>query len=104
MNLEVEDQRAVAASLTSLAVLAMNPGKPIAAEQVYGVVKKRLESLSMNLLSMDQAELEQFSNKIPTYLVEETFSTAFTRCWEMSNEQVIDLVRETFRSIEPVSQ
>jgi hypothetical protein len=100
VNLEVGDQRAVAASLASLAVLAISSGKAIAAGHLYGVVENRLESLSMNLLYMDQAELRQFLNKMPTYLAKETFTTAFTRGWEMSQDQVIELVWETFDDLE----
>ena len=97
VNMQVGDKRAVAACLTSLAALAMRLDKPVAAARLCGVVESRLESLSVNLLYTDQAELGHIIGRLPTYLDEATFTAAFTEGWGMSEEQAIELVGDIFR-------
>lgn len=93
-NREGGDKRAVAACLTSLAVLALFLEKPEAAARLYGVVESQLESLSTNLLKIDQPELERIRRELNNRLDEATFTAAFTEGWEMREEQAIELVEE----------
>ena len=55
-----------------------------------------LKSLSVNLLYIDQAELGRIRSKLPTYLDEATFTTAFNEGWVMREDQAIALVRDVF--------
>jgi hypothetical protein len=57
-------------------------------------VESRLESLSINLLYLDQAVLERIRSQLITLLNEAAFTAAFTEDWEMSEEQVIELAQE----------
>jgi tetratricopeptide (TPR) repeat protein len=94
VNREVGDQRAVAACLVSLAALALHMEEPILAARLYGVVESRLESLSVNLLHMDQEELERVIGKLPTVLDEATFTAAVAEGWKLSEEEAIDLAED----------
>jgi predicted ATPase/DNA-binding SARP family transcriptional activator len=97
LNHEAGDMPGVTASLNSLAALAMHVNKPIVAARLYGAVESRLESLSVNLLYTDQAELGHIIGRLPTYLDEATFTAAFTVGWGMSEEQAIELVADIFK-------
>jgi predicted ATPase/DNA-binding SARP family transcriptional activator len=92
INIEVGDKRAVAASLTSLAALAISINRQVVAASLYGVVEHRLESLSVNLLFTDQSELGHIHSKLSFYFDEKSYVTAFKEGWEMSEEDLIDLV------------
>jgi len=94
INREVGDERAVCASLTSLAALAIHLGKPVVAARLYGVVESQLESLLINMLYLDRAELGHIRSKLLTILDEATFEAAFAEGWEMSEERAIELVGE----------
>jgi tetratricopeptide (TPR) repeat protein len=94
LNQEVGDERGVAACLTSMAALAIHLGKTVVAARLYGVVESRLESLSMNLLYLDQAELARLRSQLQARFDDATFEAAFTEGWEMSEEQAIELVGE----------
>jgi predicted ATPase/DNA-binding SARP family transcriptional activator len=96
INLEVSDKRAVAACLASLAALALHLDKRFLAAHLYGAVESRLETLSVNLVYTDQAELEYIHGQLLTLLDAETFAAAFTEGWEMSEEQAIELAQEIF--------
>jgi predicted ATPase/DNA-binding SARP family transcriptional activator len=89
INIEIGDQRAFAASLVSLAALAIRLNKPVAAARLYGVVENLLESLSVNMLNMDQSELRHISIELPRLLDKASFLTAFTEGGEMSEAQAI---------------
>jgi len=91
LNREVGDRRGVAACLISMAALALRLEKPDVAAILYGAVESRLESLS-NLLYLDQAELRRLRLSLPAYLDEAAFTAAFTKGWEMTDEQAIELV------------
>jgi 3-deoxy-D-manno-octulosonate 8-phosphate phosphatase KdsC-like HAD superfamily phosphatase len=86
----------VCACLTSLAALAMQLEKPVVTARLYGVVESRLESLSINMLYLDQAELGQVRSKLLTTLDEAAFNAAFAEGWEMSEEQAIELAERVF--------
>jgi predicted ATPase/DNA-binding SARP family transcriptional activator len=90
------DRRGIAASYTSLATLALHLNKPVLATQLLGVVENQLESLSINLLHLDQIELERIHNQTLAMLDEATFNAAFSQGWEMSEEQAIELVEKIF--------
>jgi predicted ATPase/DNA-binding SARP family transcriptional activator len=97
LNREVGDQRGVIACLTSLAALALHQDKPVLAVRLLGLVESRLESLSINLLYLDQAELGRIRSQLLTLLDEATFTAAFSEGWEMKEEKAIELAQETFR-------
>jgi hypothetical protein len=94
LNREIGDKPGVAACFTGMAALAMDLEKPVLAAHLYGVVERRLESLSMKLLSLDRAELERIRSQLLTLLGEATFNAASTTGREMSEEQAIELVEE----------
>jgi tetratricopeptide (TPR) repeat protein len=94
LNQEVGDKRGVAACLTGIAALAIHLGKPVVAASLYGVVESRLELRAMNLLYLDQTELERIRSQLVACLEEATLEAAFTKGWEMSEEQAIELVGE----------
>ncbi len=96
INREVGDERAVCASLVSLAALAVQMDKPVVAARIHGVVEKQLESLSINMLYLDQIELWQIRLKLADALDEATFQTAFSEGWEMSEEQAIALAEQVY--------
>jgi predicted ATPase/DNA-binding SARP family transcriptional activator/Tfp pilus assembly protein PilF len=96
INVEVGDKRAVAACLASLAALALYLDKPVLAARLSGVVESLLESLSVNLVYTDQAELGRIRGQLLTLLDEATFTAAFTEGWEMREEQAIELAQEIF--------
>jgi predicted ATPase/DNA-binding SARP family transcriptional activator len=98
LNAEGGDRRAVAACLTSLVVLAMRLNKPLAAVRLYGVIENRLESLEANLLYMDQAELERVRSQLRSTLDISNFAVPFMEGWEMTEEQVIELVDDVYRA------
>jgi tetratricopeptide (TPR) repeat protein len=94
LNREVGDQRGVIACMASQAALALRLDKPVLAAQLLGKVESCLESLSINLLYLDQAEMERIRSQLITLLNEAAFTAAFTEDWEMSEEQVIELAQE----------
>lgn len=94
LNWEVGDKPGVVSCLTSMAALTLHLDKPIMAARLYGVVRNRLERLSINLLYLDQVELEKIHDRLPACLDEATFKAAFSEGWEMSDEQAMKLVRE----------
>ena len=96
INREVGDRRAVCACLTSLAALAIHLGKPVLAARLYGAVENGLESLSILLFYQDQIELGSIRNNLLNSLGEATFNAVFIEGWEMSEEEVFNLVEETF--------
>jgi predicted ATPase/DNA-binding SARP family transcriptional activator len=93
-NTENDDKPGKAASLVSMAVLAIHMGDPNMAALFFGVVEKRLELLSINLLNLDQTELRQINNYLRSCLDKATFTTAFTKGWEMSEDQAIELAKK----------
>ena len=98
LNREGGDQRAIVACLASMAALAIHLDKPVEAARIFGVVERRLESLSINLLYMDQQELRRIRSQLITLLDETTFTTAFAQGWEMSEDQALELVEEIISS------
>jgi len=70
--------------------------KPVVTARLYGVVESRLESLLINMLYLDQAELGRIRNKLLTTLDEAAFTAAFAEGWEMSEEQAIELAERVF--------
>ena len=91
LNREGGDWRGVAACLTSFAALALHEDDPVLAARLFGAVESHLESLSINLLYLDQIELSKIGNKLSNALDEATFQTAVTEGWELSIEQAIEL-------------
>ncbi len=89
INIEIGDQRAFAACLVSLAALAIRLNKPVVAARLYGAVENLLESLSVNLLNMDQVELRRVINELRRFPDETIFIAAFKEGWEMSEAQTI---------------
>jgi predicted ATPase/DNA-binding SARP family transcriptional activator len=92
INLEIGDSRAVAACLVSLAALVLRLDQPFPAAQLYGVVENRLESLSINLLYLDQLEHSRLHTRLLLSLDDDAFLSAFSAGWEMSEAQVMELV------------
>jgi tetratricopeptide (TPR) repeat protein len=86
VNLDVGDKRAIAACLAGLASLSLSLGKPILAARLLGTVLSQLESLSDNLLYLDQLELGRISSRLTTLLDETAFTKAFNEGWELSEE------------------
>jgi tetratricopeptide (TPR) repeat protein len=97
LNREVVDKPGVAACLTSMVVLAMHMNRPDIAVRLLSVVERRLESLSTNLLILDQAELERIRSQLEALRDEASFKIAFSEGWELSEEQTLELVEELFR-------
>lgn len=95
LNREGGDRRGVAACLTSFAALALHEDVPVLAAHLLGAVESHLESLSINLLYLDQIELSKIGNKLSNALDEATFRAAVTEGWELSIEQAIELVDQT---------
>jgi len=91
LNRSVGDKRAVAACLTSMAALALRLEKPVFAARLTGAVENRLDSLSIKLLPLDQAELERIFRQLPTHLDEAAITTAFKEGWEMTDDQAVAL-------------
>jgi tetratricopeptide (TPR) repeat protein len=94
LNREGNDRRGVAASQTSLAALAQRLGKPVLAARLMGVVESQLESLSLNLLYLDQVELSSLRSQMLTHLGQAAFTTAFFEGWGMSEARVMELAGE----------
>ncbi len=94
LNNEVGDMPGLTNSMTSLAVLAIRLGNPVVAARLCGVVEKRLESLSVNLLYIDQAEYRQAVIQLLTSLDGDTFNTAFEEGWALGEQQAIEMARE----------
>jgi hypothetical protein len=78
--------------------LATRLNKPLAAVRLYGVVENRLESLEANLLYMDQAELERVRSQLRSTLDISNFAVPFMEGWEMTEEQVTELVDDIYRT------
>ena len=91
LNHEVGDIPGTTASLLSIAALALSGHQPVIAASLCGLVEKRLEKYSMNLLFSDQAEYRRFRNRLPSYLAEAAFTAAFSQGWAMSEEQAVIL-------------
>ncbi|HEX6302665.1 MAG TPA: BTAD domain-containing putative transcriptional regulator [Anaerolineales bacterium] len=100
LNREGGDRRAVAACITSFAALAIRLDRPVEAARLLGAAESRLESLSINLLHLDQIELGRASGRLQESLDEATFSAAFEEGWQMNEEQVMDLVKEIIDSLD----
>jgi hypothetical protein len=94
LNREVGDKRAVAACLTSLAVLAERLDAPDLATRLLGLVENRLDALAVSLLYMDQAELGKLRNRLLNRLDEERFNTAFGEGWEMNEDEGVETARK----------
>jgi hypothetical protein len=93
-NYEVGDIPGFTASLLSLAVLALQLDKPIQATQFYGLVERRLETYSIVLLYTDQTELSHIKDKLTAALPESVLANAFSKGWEMSEEQAFELAEK----------
>ena len=96
LNREVNDKRAIAACLISIAALAMRLDKPMIAARLHGMVNKILDTHSLYLHYIDQAELENLDSQLLATLDAETMKNAYTQGWEMSEEEAFRLVEETF--------
>jgi Tetratricopeptide repeat len=94
LNYEAGDQPGVTASLASMAALAAHRQKLVIAAHLFGVIERRLESFSVNLLYTDQAEFGRIRSQLLTCLDKATFEAAFVEGWEMSEEQAKALVGE----------
>jgi predicted ATPase/DNA-binding SARP family transcriptional activator len=94
LNSEVGDRRAVAACLTSMAVLAMHLDEPLIAARVLGLVENRLEALGVILLYMDQTELGGLRNQLRDSLDDGQFSAAFEEGWGMNEMEAIEMVKK----------
>jgi predicted ATPase len=103
LNQEIDDKRALAACLTSMAALAIYMGKPVNGARLCGVVENWLESLSVNLLSTDQADYGRIRTQLSTMLDETTLTAAFAQGWELSKEQAIELAEDVFEGESPTS-
>jgi predicted ATPase/DNA-binding CsgD family transcriptional regulator len=101
INVDIGDQRAIAACLTSISALAMRLDKPVMAARLYGNVESRLETLATNLLNLDQIELTRIYHHLRSRIDQAVFTTADNDGWTMSEEESIALAREI---ILPVSQ
>ncbi|RPI32077.1 MAG: hypothetical protein EHM70_09865 [Chloroflexota bacterium] len=99
LNREGGDRRAEAACLASIAALALRLGKPVLAARLLGVVESQLESLSINLLFLDQIELGRTSGQLIASLKEEAFSSALWGGWGLGDDQVNELLGEIFRDL-----
>jgi tetratricopeptide (TPR) repeat protein len=96
LNYEMGDNPGFTASLVSMAALALRLEQPVVTATLYGAVKNRLETLSINLLFTDQAELDRILNETPSYLDGPVFSNAFTEGLEMSEAQALELATRVF--------
>jgi predicted ATPase/DNA-binding SARP family transcriptional activator len=90
VNLEIGDNRAIAACLVSLAALALKMENPTTAARLLGLVESHLETLSFNLLPLDQAEVVRISTKLLSCLDEATIRVAFTQGEEMNVSQAFE--------------
>jgi predicted ATPase/DNA-binding SARP family transcriptional activator len=102
LNHELGDIPGTTASLVSIAVLALSDHQALIAASLCGLVEKRLEKYSMNLLFSDQAEYRRFRNRLPSYLAEANFTAAFSEGWAMSEEQAIELAEKVIEK--PIPQ
>jgi predicted ATPase/DNA-binding CsgD family transcriptional regulator len=94
INVDIGDQRAIAACLASIAALAMRLDKPDTAACLYGNVESRLETLATNLLNLDQIELTRTYHNLQNRIEPTVFTTAYNDGWAMSEEQSIALASE----------
>jgi tetratricopeptide (TPR) repeat protein len=94
LNHRTGDIPGTTASLVSLAALALEVERPTLAVQFYSAAESRFESVSVNLLFLDQVELGRIRADIRTRLSEPDFSTAFAEGWKMSDEQALRLAEE----------
>jgi predicted ATPase/DNA-binding SARP family transcriptional activator len=93
LNVEVRDSPGVIASLISLAALGLTMDQPLLAGRLYGAVENRLETISVNLLYPDQAELGKIKSMLLERLDEETFSAAYTGGRGLADEQAIEMAQ-----------
>jgi tetratricopeptide (TPR) repeat protein len=93
-NWEIGDKPGVAACLTSFAALAIHLDQPVIAARLYGVVESHLDTRSIKLFYLDQAELGLIRSQLQSRLDKMTFESAFSEGWELSEEQAIQLVGE----------
>jgi tetratricopeptide (TPR) repeat protein len=96
LNQEISDKRAIAACLISMAAIAIRLDRPLVAAKLYGAVETMLESLSLYLHYLDQAELEKIKGKMQSCLDETSFTNAVAEGWEMSEEQAIGMAKGIF--------
>jgi predicted ATPase/DNA-binding SARP family transcriptional activator len=88
-NWEIGDKPGLAACLTSFAALAILLDQPVMAARLFGVVENFLETRSIKLFYLDQAELELVSCQLQNRLDKATFEEAYIKGWELSDEQAI---------------
>lgn len=81
-----------------MAALALRLGKPPLATRLLGAVEKLLESLTIHLLDLDRVELERVRSVTLATLNEADFIAAFAQGWELSEDEAIQLVEETFEA------
>jgi tetratricopeptide (TPR) repeat protein len=96
INHEVSDLPGLTASLLSFAALAIHLEDHLTAARLFGAVEGMLESFSVNLLHIDQAELGRIRSQLPACLDEVSFTAAFTEGWEMNEGQAVALAQEIF--------
>jgi predicted ATPase len=91
-NQEGDDRGGTAACLIGFAVLALHLDMPVIAARLLGAAECQIETFTINLLYLDQVELKLLQGRLKAALDEDNFRTAFEKGWQMSEEQVMELV------------
>jgi predicted ATPase/DNA-binding SARP family transcriptional activator len=98
LNHESDDLPGMTASLVSLTALAVHLELPFVAARLLGAAQSRLDALSISFLYLDQVEMERVhSQLIGSLQHDEDIRDAFADGWNMSEDQVLDLVDQTFK-------
>jgi predicted ATPase/DNA-binding SARP family transcriptional activator len=96
LNHEVGDVPGMTACLTSVAALAIRLDDLVTAARLCGVVENQQETLAVNALYTDQAELVRIRGILRSSMDERTFAPAFFEGWDMGLDRAIDLARDIF--------
>lgn len=100
INRTIGDQRAVVASLASLAALAVQIEKPSIAARLFGFVENQIDTRSVKLLYTDQLAYKQAHSELLNSLDERASRELFNDGWTMSEDQAVELGEQVFASFD----
>lgn len=100
INQEGGDRRGVLACVTAMAALALKVNDPLRAARLLGTVDSRLASLSLNLLSLDQLEMQRVREALQSSLDKEAFLAAYAEGREIGDDEMLRLVDAAFEGDE----
>jgi len=94
LNMETRDGRGVAASLTAIASIAAQRGRPEPAARLYGATSAVLESQGAQLIPMDQTENEPYLLSARAEMGNDAFDKAFSEGRAMNMGEAVAYAHE----------